>query len=280
MEVLWLISRPDNSSARFVPDFSALQGTEDGCNANGAKHNLSGNQTRAGLQVQHTIAFGRAKKRGEPKLPPLSVRPCSRSLVALVFAQDARPIQRDNVELNGEVALGKVGSRGVADEGEPMAPFEVGRGDDVALESGHGVRRKIQSGGAGGIHQRGAVARHYTATVEQREYQFAARRDDAGQRACTRGCDRRRCGIVRRHSTKEEECHLARLEGRAKWVSRSVGDCDTRVESALVGYEREQQVAGALIDRTRVARARLVAEARNRSVGVRSLDAGQRSARG
>src|SRR5258708_27001644 len=123
------------------------------------------------------------KKRGSRSSPlSLLVRPCSRSLVALVFTKDARPIQRDSVKLNGEVARGKVGCGRVADEGERVAPLEVGYRNDVALESSHRVTRKVNRGGAIGVYQSCAVPWNHTATVEQREYQFAARRDDAGQR--------------------------------------------------------------------------------------------------
>src|SRR5258708_40052014 len=120
------------------------------------------------------------KKRGSRSSPlSLLVRPCSRSLVALVFTKDARPIQRERVKLDGEVALGKVGCGRVADEGERVAPLEVGHRNDVALESSHRVTRKVNRGGAVSVHQRGAVTRHHTATVEQREYQFAAGRHNA-----------------------------------------------------------------------------------------------------
>src|SRR5260221_5979959 len=220
-------------------------------------------------------------ERGGSRSSPLSllVRPCSRSLVALVFTKDARPIQRDCVKLNGEVALGKVGCGRVADEGERMAPLEVGYRNDVALESSHRVTRKVNRGGAIGVYQSCAVTRHHTATVEQLEYQFAAFRYNTGQRTRTCSSDRRRSRTGRRHSTEEEECHLALLRGRAEWVKRSVGDCDTRVESALIGHEREQQVASAAVDRERRAIRRGRAEARNRSVRIGRLDTGQRAAR-
>src|SRR5271163_3596158 len=180
-------------------------------------------------------------------------------LVALNFAYDTRSIQTRpcvGVKLNRQVTFGEFLGAQVADEGEPMAPLELGDGDDVALESN--FRLDILAAIAAG----------------QSEYQLCTRVDGR----CGLRCDRSRSRSARQ-TAEEVQRNRTVLRRSAVYVERSVGDRDTCVKPGRIGHEREEQVASANTNLERITRGGLVAPTRNRIRRGRGLNRAQRSER-
>src|SRR5271163_3115933 len=109
----------------------------------------------------------------------------------------------------------------VADEGVPVTVLEVGHRDDVTLEARHRRYSKV------------ATTRQVEDQLLAGRYRLSYKRR---RRDSSSGC-----------AAEVVEFHRALLRSGAKWVKRSVRDCDTRVKPGLLGYEREQQIASTQI---------------------------------